>query len=452
MKRVTIIGGGASGTLLAINLIKNSGGERIEIDIIEKRSALGRGVAYSTSHDHHFLNVPAAKMSAFPDEPDNFLEWLTAKGHKFSGSDFVPRKLFGQYLVAQLDSAMAKYGAFAKLNLIDDEAINVVADRNSAVVELLSGGSINTDRLVLAFGNALPPHPSVPDLSFTSSPKYVRDVWSESAIAVIEPEDDVLIIGTGLSMVDTAIRLNANGHRGKITAISTRGLLPAAHELGHSYINFNEELKGKTKITDLLTIVRQHIKAAEQAGSNWRAVIDNLRPVTQELWQTLPNAEKRYFMQHLSRYWNSARHRMPPAAAAAIADMRKTGKLDIISGRLKNIVTNDSGAFLVTYTKDGQKHVITTGALLNCIASEANFARQEGTLVKNLLSSGTIRCDALSLGLDALPNGAITGKNGERSKVIYTLGTALKGVLWETTAIPEIRMQAKRLAIELLSE
>lgn len=452
MTRVTIIGGGASGTLLAINLIRNSGGERIEIDIIEKRSAVGRGVAYSTAHDYHFLNVPAAKMSAFPDEPNDFLNWLVAEGHNFTGTDFVPRKLFGEYLRSLLRSAMQKNGAFVKLNLLDDEAIDVTPEHRQAIVVLRNGGRVHTDRVVLAFGNALPPHPCVPDLSFIASPKYVRDVWSEEAFSQIGPDDKVLIIGTGLSMVDTAIRLNKGGHRGKITAISTRGILPAAHELGHSYPDFTEELKGKTRITDLLTIVRRHIRIAEAQGSNWRAVIDNLRPVTQELWTALPNAEKRYFMQHLSRYWNAARHRMPPAAATMIEEMRNSGKLEIICGRLKNVVISDAGNFLVTYTQVGHPRSVQTDAILNCIASEANFAKHENPLVNNLLVSGAIRCDGLSLGLDALPNGVITGKNGERSKVIYTLGTALKGVLWETTAIPEIRTQAQRLAIELLSE
>ncbi|MDM7922788.1 MAG: FAD/NAD(P)-binding protein, partial [Pyrinomonadaceae bacterium] len=451
MMRITIIGGGASGTLLAINLIRNSGGEPIEVNMIESRQNTGRGVAYSTGHDRHLLNVPAGKMSAFPDEPGHFFEWLKAKGHNFNESDFVPRKLYGDYLSELLHETAENHGAFAKFNLIADEAVDIIPDRTTAEVVLRSGNRIASDRVVLAFGNAAPPHPSVPDLSFTSSPKYVRDVWNASAYGNITPDDNVLIIGTGLSMIDTAIRLHSAGHRGSIMAISTRGMLPQVHELGHTYPDLTSELAGLTRITDMLKTVRRHIRLADSNGGNWRGVIDSLRPVTQQLWRQLPDAEKRYFMQHLSRYWNSARHRMPPAAADTIAGMIDRGELRITKGRLKEIRESE-GRFTIYVSLLGRMESIHADAILNCIAAEANFARHESTLVQNLIAAGVIRCDGLALGLDALPNGAIIGKTGERSQVIFTLGTALKGILWETTAIPEIRMQAGRLATELLSQ
>lgn len=451
MKRITIVGGGASGTLVAVNLLKKSDAEPLLITLIEKQNPLGGGVAFSTSHDLHLLNVPAGKMSAFPDEPYHFHEWLASNGFEYAPSDFVPRKLYGRYLKELLDNAIAKASPASEVKILNDEATDVAADENSAAVVLSSGDQIASDKVVLAFGNFPPPHPSVPDLRFTEKPKYVHNVWGPNAMDAIGPEDTVLVIGTGLSMVDVALRLNKMGHKGEILAISTRGLLPAVHKLGFAYEQFNEKLLGYTRITDLLKEVRGRAKNAAASESDWRAVIDSIRPATQQIWQGLPTAEKRYFMQHLSRHWNVARHRMAPQIAERLAKMTNAGEFRILSGRLKHISVTDNDRFLINYTVNGGQNYLEADAVINCIASQANFSKIESALVKNMLASGTLRCDELRLGLDASPDGALKDKDGNTSTVLYTLGTALKGILWETTAIPEIRTQARDLADTLLS-
>ncbi|MBX3289308.1 MAG: FAD/NAD(P)-binding protein [Acidobacteria bacterium] len=315
MKRITIIGGGASGTLTAVNLLRNSGEGPLTISLIEKRTEIGRGVAYSTDHDLHFLNVPAGKMSAFPDDPDNFHQWLLSNGFDYAASDFVPRKLYGRYLRELLDDAFANASPNAVINIINDEPENIVFEGDTANVILRSGEKIASDKVVLAFGNFPPPHPSVPDLRFTEQPKYIRNVWEKDVLSVTDKDDAVLVIGTGLSMVDVALRLNDSGHKGPIYVISTRGLVPSVHKLGFNYEQFNDTLLKFERITDVLKEVRKHSVASSDQDSDWRAVIDSIRPATQQLWIGLPIAEKRYFMQHLSRHWNSARHRMPPQVA-----------------------------------------------------------------------------------------------------------------------------------------
>ena len=180
MKRITIVGGGASGTLVAVNLLKKSDAEPLLITLIEKQNPLGGGVAFSTPDDLHLLNVPAGKMSAFPDEPYHFHEWLASNGFEYAPSDFVPRKLYGRYLKELLDNAIAKASPASEVKILNDEATDVAADENSAAVVLSSGDQIASDKVVLAFGNFPPPHPSVPDLRFTEKPKYVHNVWGRT--------------------------------------------------------------------------------------------------------------------------------------------------------------------------------------------------------------------------------------------------------------------------------
>ena len=448
MKRITIIGGGASGTLLAINLLKYGGNESIEINLLEKRSSVGHGVAFGTSHDVHLLNVPAGKMGAFPDDVEHFHRWLNTNGHDHTADAFVPRKYFAEYLNATLDDARKNLPSNVVLNLYDVEAVDADLEETHAKVTCAEGDIFYSEAVVLAFGNFLPPHPSVPDLEFTTATKYFQDAWSPAVDTDIGPLDSVLIIGTGLSMADMVMRLADKNHLGRITAISTRGLLPAVHRLGFTHPPFYDELRGKKRITELLKEVRHQIEAAESDSGDWRAVIDSLRPFTQQIWLDLPLSEKRYFKQHLSRYWNAARHRMPPETAAVLAELQIDGRLEILKGRLQSIEHYEN--FDVKYSFEGAKKTIRADAIINCIGSESNFAKLDAPLVQNLFAKGAVRSDPLNFGLDAHPDGALVGANGERSKFLFTLGTALKGTLWESTAIPEIRKQARDLAETLL--
>lgn len=450
MNRITVIGGGASGTLLAANLLNRSNGTPLTVNIVEKRDRVGRGVAYSTDIDSHLLNVPASRMGAYPDDIGHFYSWLCQKGLDYDANAFVPRKLFGRYLGETLDGAIASRSAETDIIFIDDEAVAVRECGGGVVIEAASGRSFESDKVALAFGNSPAPHPTVEDLSFTEANRYFRDPWAGGVFAKISSDDSVFIVGTGLSMVDMVMSLHDRGHRGSIAAISTRGLLPAVHRLGFAYDSFVDELRPLTRITDMLKIVRKHAEGASVKGSDWRAVIDSLRPHTQELWRSLSTSEKKYFMQHLSRYWNVARHRMAPAAADVLHQLEKSGQLTIHKGRLKTIDHADAG-FRITYTTIGKPHTVNADVILNCIGSESNFERLESPLLQNMIAQGLLRNDPVSQGVDATPDGRLIGHDGKPSESIYTLGTALKGVLWESTAIPEIRTQARDLAVKLLA-
>src|SRR6478672_2022520 len=121
MKKITIIGGGASGTLLAANLLREATGE-VEINLVERRSRIGRGVAFGTTRDSHLLNVPAGRMGAFPDEVDHFHKWLIENGHNYDSHDFVPRMMFGEYLRETFTKAAENRNPKVIVNVIDDEA------------------------------------------------------------------------------------------------------------------------------------------------------------------------------------------------------------------------------------------------------------------------------------------------------------------------------------------
>lgn len=447
MKRITIIGGGASGTLLAVNLIKHASDEPLEINLVEKHPTIGRGVAYSTVEDIHLLNVPAAKMGAFPDDIEHFHRWLGESDYDFAPGDFVPRKIYGQYLREIFNAVISERGRTVSVNLLDDEAIDVLTDEDSALVLLRSGEVLPSHRVVLAFGNFLPPDPPTETRDFAAAPKYFQNAWDHNIYDRISPEDDILVIGTGLTAVDNILSFYHKGHRGKIIALSTHGWFPMVHQAAEPYPSFKDEIYEERNIRRIFKSIRSHCRIAE----NWRAVIDSLRPYTQDVWYNLPVGEKQRFMRRLRRIWDISRHRIPPKCNEILQNMQAEGSLEVKRGRLKDIVPAGDG-FTVKYRTKGTDDTIAVNAVINCTGSESNFTKIDFPLVRSLIEKGEIFPDELFLGLNATPDGKIIKRSNEISKVITTLGTSLKGVLWESTAMPEIRAQARNLALKLLAE
>jgi uncharacterized NAD(P)/FAD-binding protein YdhS len=439
MKRITIIGGGATGTLLAVNLVRNAGDQPVLINIVEKNERFGLGVAYSTVQDYHVLNVPAGKMGAFPDDVEHFHKWLGDNGHDFKPSDFVPRRLYGEYLRKLFWETYENRPSNVTVNLFSEEAIDILFKGDEAEVWLNSGTCLRSDKVVLAFGNFPPPPPRTEDPQFLFSSKYFANPWNNRIGDTIKDTDDVFIIGTGLTMVDTALGFYHRYHKGKIFAASRHGLLPATHKLGFSYPSFETEIDGQSTVRSMLKTVRNHIKAAESGDGDWRGVIDSLRPFTQKAWMKLALPEKLRFMRHLKHFWNTARHRIAPECAEVLYRMQWTDQLHIKKGKIKGIHLNGNNKFHIDV---GPEH-LEADVVINCTGSESDFSKVEVPLVQNLLTKGAIKTDPLSLGLEADPRGKITEN-------LYTIGTALKGVMWESTAMPELRAQARELALEFL--
>ncbi|UYN90709.1 MAG: FAD/NAD(P)-binding protein [Anaerolineales bacterium] len=436
---ITIIGGGASGTLLAVQLARQASAP-LKIHLIEQHGPAGRGVAYDTTTPAHRLNVPANKMGAYPDHPGHFHEWLVQNGHDFATDAFVPRQLYSQYLQDQLQAAQETPGV--QIVLIHDEALEIEVQPGRAEVALASGRVLTSDAVVLAFGNFLPPQPGFLSPQAAAAPKYFANPWQPDLAASLAADDRVLVIGMGLTAVDTLLSLQGQQHRGPLYAISTHGWWPAVHQLGHIYPDFAAELAGLNSLPTMLRVLRRHLNAAATQGSNWRAVIDALRPNTQALWHQLPPAEKRRFMRHLRRLWDVSRHRMPQECAAALDTMHASRQLHSLRGRITAVEFNGE-EFSVTFRSPHGEQALQVDAIVNCMGSESNYARLPSRLVQNLLARQLIKPDALSQGLEAGPDGLL----GPR---LYTLGTALKGMLWESTAMPEIRAQAQQLAAQLL--
>ncbi|MBN3950604.1 MAG: FAD/NAD(P)-binding protein [Nostoc sp. NMS7] len=447
---IAIIGGGFSGSLVAANLLRNAT-MPLSIKLIERNSEVGRGVAYGTPVDCHLLNVPAGNMSAYADEPNHFLNWLHKNGHEeVTASTFVPRRVYGDYVQATLKAAQVNALANVQLEKIIDEAIAIATKPHNTIVYLSSGQCLYVQKAVLALGNfpAILPAP----LAVLDN-RYVKDAWSADAITDLNPEDAILLVGTGLTMVDAVVALHQQGFQGQIHTVSRHGLMPFKHKSTAAYPAFiNVETAPKTA-RGLLHLVRQELRQTltQQDAQDWRAVIDAMRPIISELWQALPLPEQKRFLRHVKAYWEVHRHRIAEGIAEVMDAAMESGQLNHYAGRIQSCQELENGVNVSICERGTQKNILLqVKRIINCTGANCDYRRLQHPLVASIQEQRLIRPNILSMGIDTAPNGALIDADGNTSQMLYTLGTPRKGNLWETTAVPEIRVQAANLAQELL--
>jgi uncharacterized NAD(P)/FAD-binding protein YdhS len=198
--------------------------------------------------------------------------------------------------------------------------------------------------------------------------------------------------------------------------------------------------------------VREEVAKAAAQGADWRSVFDSLRPDTQALWAALAADEKRRFLRHVRPFWEVHRHRVPPQTAQRLEKLLAAGRLRFTTGRIEAFMEDWSGVDVVVRRRvTGERVTIRAQRVVNCTGPESNYRNLHHPLLVSLLEQGLARADALALGLDVAPDGALVGADGRASGRLFTLGPARKGSLWETTAVPELRVQARELAARLLA-
>lgn len=426
---VLIIGGGFSGSMLAARLTE-TGQASI---VIEKSGRRGLGVAYSTSEDVHRLNVRTANMGALASRIDDFQKWLEVHHPDHADPEgFAPRRLYGAYVQSRLNEVDRTHPGL--IRWVQDCATAI--DGNTVI---LSDGSLLTGRaIVLASGN--PPPKTGRD---SDSPRRLPDPWAKGALERIGRDDDVLVLGTGLTMVDVFLSLNEAGWQGRAVALSRRGLAPRAHIYGRHQAAALPD----AALTGPLS---QRLKAARAvaAEGDWRDVMDGYRSRTAALWEAASTDERARFLRHLRPWWDVHRHRIAPDVAAVIDGLMEAGRLELASGRVTDISDTADG-LKVVWTPRGTRQQRTTSVqwMIDCTGPGHDPAC--APLTAPLISAGRLSIDPLGLGLQVAPSGQAIGADGTSDPSLFVLGPPARAAFWETIAVPDLRQRIEGLVQQL---
>ena len=434
---VVIIGGGASGVLMAMHLLRRP--ERaFRVTLIEGRHAFGRGIAYSTSDPDHLLNTRAHNMSAFPEDPLHFVNWLQARPDDpaTTADCFVSRGTFGAYLSSLLRPWLDGTDA-QRLRVVPQSAVRVEDLARGVVVHLGSGESVIGDTAILATGHVLETRD--PDSAILAA-------WDDPGAH--DRDARVIIIGSGLSMVDRVISLLKSGHRGEILSVSRRSLLPRTHAPTTPLPIGIADIPLCAPMSVLVAWVRDLTRKAEAQGGTWRDAVDGIRPHVSRVWRGLPPVERARFLRHAASMWDVHRHRIPPASESTIQAALGSGRLRLLRGSFLGAECRPDGTQTARVLCSASKEVetIPAGLIFDCRGIRRDPARHASPLVSDLLETGRGRVDALSIGLDVDQSCRVIDRTGKASNRLLAIGPASRSAFWEITAIPDIRAQTARLS------
>jgi uncharacterized NAD(P)/FAD-binding protein YdhS len=383
-RRVLVIGGGASGVLAAAHLLSHRSGH-LRVTLAEREGLLGAGVAYATDDPDHLLNTRVQNMSAFPEEPDHFRRWLSATpdGAGTTGACFVSRGLYGRYLRDLLEPWLADPARV--LDIASSECLRIEEAERGIIAHFSDGSARLADIVILATGHVR----QNPALS-----GVLLDPWEPSRVA---PDQRVVIVGSGLTMVDKVLSLINAGHRD---------------------------------------------------------AVDGIRPHLRAIWRGLAPVERARFLRHGAAFWDVHRHRVPPASERRLAAATAQGQLRFVRGEYAGATRNEDRSITVRIRPRGNSRLIhlECACVFDCRGIRRDPEENATPLIADLLSSGTARVDPLRLGLDVSTDCRLIDRRGVASERIFVVGPASRAAFWEITAIPDIRDQIANLARLLATE
>jgi uncharacterized NAD(P)/FAD-binding protein YdhS len=431
---IAIVGGGASGVLLAAQLVRKA---RLRVAIIERDARPGLGVAYSTHCLGHLLNVRASDMTALADEPDHFVQWLERDGSGFGRSDFVPRAIYGRYLQDLVADAVHR--SDGRLEVIRGNVVAIRNEKGGVELDIGDRGPLRTRKAVLATGHRPPSK---------DSGAYRGNPWRDEAIAGMIPSASVLLIGTSLTMFDVLISLLGRGHEGPILALSRRGLLPHSHPPAPIP---TPEADTSDLFIGSLSQRTARFRARLRAGLSWPGLMQHLRPHNNEMWQGLDFDQRKRFLRHLRPWWDIHRHRVAPQVGALIDAARSRGRLSIIAGRIEiGPTTEDKVEVTIIRRGSDVRENRRFDRVVDC-RGPRNEVDLHVPLHAQLVENGLLRPDPLNQGLDVGAGEALIGRDGRPSDRLFVLGPPARGRYTEIVAIPDIRLQAADVANSLIA-
>jgi uncharacterized NAD(P)/FAD-binding protein YdhS len=441
--RAAIVGGGASGSLIALQLAERG----IATTVFDRRTAFGRGVAYGATAPWHRLNVPIDKMGGWrADDADQaFRTWYVAQSGGLSArySDrYVARSAYGAWLRHELDRAVA-----TGLVELRSEGIVSISETGTAVCLGLANGDSRTAPLaVLCLGNQQPR-----PLAVAPPGRTVADMWAPGAMDGIADNDAVLIVGTGATGIDALLELYHRGHQGTIYLLSRRGLLPLVDAPPQAYTIERTIIDEPPRLRDVVARLRQEAEEAGAEGHGWQSVVDAFRTDLPRLWDGLSGADRGRFLRHLRPYWLIHRHRLAPDIAELLARLRGEGRLVVVRGRLR-VAREDVDGLVVDIARHGSGPVsLSVSHVINCTGPEEDFRRLADPLAGHLLRSGMARPGAFGAGLDVDGEARLLRADGTPHARLFVLGNATRSRFGEVTSAPQIRRRAALLARTIAS-
>ncbi|MGQ0800377.1 MAG: FAD/NAD(P)-binding protein [Pseudomarimonas sp.] len=436
---IAVVGAGFSGVALVAALQRPAYGGRIAL--IGTPAEFGSGYPYSTGAGNYLLNSRADRMGLHADNPGGFADWLGLQGAARAG--FAPRSVYGAYLQAQLQRLRADLGQH--LHCIPARVVAATRERGW-LLTLGDGARIGCKRLVLACG----PLPSVApigvDASALAHRRYIRDPLRADALDRLPKRSRLVVLGSGLTMVDSVLGLLDRGHAGPLLAVSRHGLLPLPHVLGHSIACDFQLPRRRYSTLSVLRALRQ----AASAGGDWRSLMDGLRDELPDLWRAASMRDRSRFLRHLAPIWSIHRHRLPQRNWQRLQEAIEAGQLEVRAARVLRVSAGPRGLQAILRPRgESTEQKVVCSAVLQATGFSGRIAHSGNPLLASLHQAGWLASDPFGLGIATRRGGSVRSPSGKTAPGLFALGALARAEAWDATAAPELRIAATQLAERL---
>jgi len=441
---VVVVGSGFSAIAVTINLLRSMP-DGASLAVVGDDVGFGRGTAYRTEFHLHRLNVPAARMSVFCDEPDDFRQWLSANGRTADAQVFASRGDYGLYLRDRFAALLRERRQGVRVDFIKAKATRCIRRPNDRFsFNLTTGTQIDASSVVLCLGLG---NAELPVTQNGKSERIVENPWRLSWLSDVQPDEDICILGSGLTMIDQVLALRERGHKGHIHVLSRRGLVPLPHATS-GVTPVIPQLPESRAISEILQTLRKLVRE----GVDWRAVMDGLRPHTQTLWQSLNEDQRSRFLRHALAWWNVHRHRLAPTVGQRFGALLANGTVRVHGGFLKTM-EQDGKRVRLTFRKRGSRDIqeIVADRVINCTGMERAGLKHSPLLV-SMQQDGFLRPDPLGLGIVVDAMSQVCDGSGKAQRGLFAVGALTAGQFWEITAVPDLRVQAKAVAERIATD
>lgn len=455
---VAIVGGGFCGAMTAANLLRHAQ-RPLRVILIEPREFIGRGLAYSTPEPSHLLNVPCGKMGARPDDIGGFHRWaeqtlVGVSPHSIGPDAFLTRGDYGRYVEAELQEATRLAHTQVTFERRRDRITEITHGERGPELKLATGNAVQADHVILAVGSGPARVPEgIRQLGATEG-RLITTPFAPGALDPVGAEDRLLVLGTGLTMFDVAIALDRKGFMGSMLAVSRRGRMPmphAPHAAAPWSTDWAATLTQRTRAKELVRAVRTAVNRAEAEGLDWRCVIDAMRPYLPRLWQNLNDAQRRRYLRHASSFWEVRRHRCAPQVWAMVDQMIRRGSLEVSAGRVLEATVLDDQVLATVAFRGGATPITRHfDRVLVCAGPETDVTRWPAPWMRGMLDNTWLTPDTLRFGVRTAEDGLALNPLGEPVDWLSIVGPLRKADLWESTAVPELRVQAADTAHRVL--
>jgi len=454
---VAIVGGGFAGALTALKLLDRSL-VPLAITIIERREELGRGIAYSTTEPVHLVNGPAEIFSLYPEDPGHLSRWLVENGPANGwtppdevGSSSPPRYLYGTYVRDELARAVANARLGSTLRHIRSSASALVAAPNRIRITTVDGAVIEADEAVLALGAFQPQLPPA-EAHLAGHPRFAANPWDARALDRLIDCNEILLIGSSLSMVDAIASMEARGYRGLYRVISRRGQFVEGRRTVDAARDFLADGPLPVTARELLSRVKAERRAISADGADWQGLPLSIRPHILSLWQGASDRERLRFTRHLRALWDVTAHRSAPESHQIVDRVVSEGRLQRGRARILGLEVEGSEITARLTARTGIE-TATFDGVIDCRGHQLHdWQRISDPFVKSLLASGEVRPHSTGFGIDATPAGDLINQEGSVHRNLSAIGHPLRGVAWESSSITEQRAQAIALADRILAK